>query len=60
MRRLTSKQKKLLEKTGVPTIHDLSPELYVMIESLNEYETFHQDADRFLNDKYFENNLKIP
>ena len=52
-RKLTSKQKKMLAKTGACHVMDLHHEIYTKIESLNNYETFYQDADRFLNDEYF-------
>ena len=59
MRKLSKKQKQLLSKTGAPYVMDLHPTIYKKIEDLNEYETFYQDADRYLNDEYFKRkNLK--
>ncbi len=64
MRRLTKKQETELTKlveAGHNTILSIYPsEDYLRIESYNEYETFHQDADRFMNDKFFELQMKKP
>ena len=53
MRKLSVKQKKHLVRTGAPRVLDLHPEIFDKIEAMNNYETFYQDADRFLNDEYF-------
>ena len=58
MRRLSAKQKKYLSKTGAFHVDDLSAEVYTLVESFNSYETFHQDAERFLSDEYFKNQTK--
>lgn len=59
MRKLSSKQKKMLSKTGAHHVMDIHHDLYQKIEAMNNYETFYQDADRYLNDEYFKRkNLK--
>ena len=57
MRRLNKKQQNALTKLseqGHQTIDTIDPEDFVRIEQMNDHETFYQNADRFLNDKYFE------
>ena len=56
MRKLSKKQKQLLSKTGVPSVMSLHHDLFNQIEALNNYETFYQDADRYLNDEYLKEN----
>ena len=59
MRKLSKKQKQLLSETGVHSVMSLHNNLFNQIEALNNYETFYQDADRYLNDEYFKRmNLK--
>jgi hypothetical protein len=53
MRKLSKKQKQLLSETGVHSVMSLNDNCFNLIESLNDYETFYQDADRYLNDEYF-------
>jgi len=53
MRKLSAKQKKFLVRTGAHHVLDLQPEIFDKIEAMNNYETFYQDADRFLSDEYF-------
>ena len=54
MRRLSAKQKKFLVRTGAHHVLDVQPEIYDKIEAMNNYETFYQDADRFLSDEFFQ------
>ena len=60
MRRLSAKQKKHLEKTGAHHVMDIHDDTLDKIESMNEYETFYQDAERFLNDEYFKKMNETP
>ena len=63
MRRLNKKQKNELTRLveqGHNSVISIDPEDYVRIEELNDYETFYQDADRFLNDKFLELQMKKP
>ncbi len=57
MRKLTVKQKKLLDKQlltrGIWTVEAIPYSVWEEIESLNDYETLWQDADRYLWDKYY-------
>jgi hypothetical protein len=56
MRKLSKKQKQLLSETGVNSVMSLHHNLFNQIEALNNYETFYQDADRYLNDEYLKEN----
>lgn len=62
MRKLTKKQQTLLSKFiaqyhagsggGFPySVDDINPFLWAEIESLNDYETLYQDANRYINDQ---------
>ena len=63
MRRLNKKQETNLTKlveAGHNTVLSITSKDYVRIKEMNDYETFYQDADRFMNDKFFELQMKKP
>lgn len=63
MRRLNKKQEteltKLVKK-GHNTVLSIMSRDFDRIMDMNKYETFYQDADRFMNDKFFELQMKRP
>jgi hypothetical protein len=51
-RHLTPAQKKILDKYDVPGVDALDPNVYEQVRMLHDYETFWQDAERYLYDKW--------
>ena len=58
MRKLSSEQKILLDKYNVIDVEQLPPSTLKRLEQMNEYETLHHDANRYLSDNYFERIMK--
>jgi len=59
MRNLTKEQKTLLNRqVGATSVDDMSTIDFEELEELNEYETLWSDANRYLSDNYFANQIK--
>ena len=59
MRTLSKKQKKAIDKImednkDIKNIDDISNKQFYTIEVMNIHETFYQNLNRYITDKYFE------
>ena len=59
MRQLTVSQKKLLDKTlkensNIQSVDDLPNEVWEQLEEMNDTEILWQEANRYINDKFWE------
>lgn len=57
MRKLTSKQKKILDelyfKLDISSVEDIPEDIWELIESINDTEILYQECDRYLVDLRF-------
>jgi len=61
MNGLNTLQKKELDRyAGVFSCDEIPPQVLERIKSINDHETFYQNADRYLSDLYFEKMINTP